>query len=346
YSDTTTVGWFAERCADLVWNCVDQWGGERVRDWYWCIGSGANSDWISPGLTFDHYRGIYLRAAESILRWLPPAEGRKPLIGGPGIDTFQPFWFDWIWRFVRELHNGLCGVATWQQYGDWRVPGEWGAPVDEARYRALLMHRISEYGDRAQTIARVLGGRRIFSLCSRVNAHAHHERSVASGFNQTLFGAVHYVAALLQFMREAADGEMFWMGTDPHGSYGLWDHAGDVTPAFHAKRLCTQYIRYGDTLVFPGGRPDQPLDAVIARRGDGRQSLILVHRSQRPMRYLLTEVAGDAAQYDAVVKIDGNSPSEGRIARCDGEVRFDGYGIAVASTHLVSGEGSGMRSEE
>src|SRR5262249_14251724 len=42
YSDTTTVGWFAERCADLVWNCVDQWGGERVRDWYWCIGSGAN----------------------------------------------------------------------------------------------------------------------------------------------------------------------------------------------------------------------------------------------------------------------------------------------------------------
>jgi len=343
YTDPTTLRWFAGRCADLVWNCVEQWGGERVREWYWCIGSNANSDWVNPGLTFDLYRGIYVPVVEAMLRWLPSASGEGPRVGGPGIDTFQPFWFDWIWRLVHEIDEELIGVATWHQYGDWRVPGEWGAPADQASYGALLMSRLAEYADRAEAIGRALSGHRILSLCSRVNAHAHPEQSTSSQFNQTAFGAAYYLSTLLHLMRGATDGEMYWMGTDAHGPYGLWDHAGNVTPVFHAKRLCTQYVRHGDELLFPSGRPGQPVEVMIARGAGGRRSLLVVHRSSRPMTYLLEELGVETAGYDAVMKIDGGSPPEGQIAPCDGEVRFEGYGVAVATTHVASGEWDGRR---
>jgi hypothetical protein len=338
HDSPTTARWFAGRCADLVWNCVEQWGRERVREWTWCIGSSANSDWVNPGLTFDRYRSIYVRVVEAMLRWLPSADGGRPLIGGPGIDTFQPFWFDWIWRLAHAIDDELIGVATWHQYGDWRAPGECGAPAEEGKYRALLMRHVGEYADRAQTIARAVRGRRLLSLCTRINAHAHHERSVSGRFNQTLFGAASYVSGLLQLMRADTDGEMFWMGTDSHGPYGLWDHAGNATPVFHAKRLCARYVRYGDGLVFPVHRLDQPIDAVIARGADGRESLVLVHRSELPMRYPVAELAGEAAEYDTVMTIDGSSPPEGHMAPCDGEVRFEGYGVAVATTRIADGE--------
>jgi hypothetical protein len=334
--DQAAARWFAGRCADLVWNCVEQWGAERVREWYWCIGSSANSEWVNPGLTFDRYRRIYIAAAEAMRRWLPPpAGGHKPLIGGPGVDTFQPFWFDWIWRMVHEIDSELLGVVTWHQYGDWRAPGEWGGPADEGTYRVLLMNRTAEYTDRAETIARVVYGRGIARLCTRLNAHAHHEPSVSRRFNQTLFGAAYYVSALLHLMRTSADAEMFWMGTDAQAQYGLWDTEGDVTPVFHAKRLCAQYVRHGDELVFPARRPDQPVDVVIAHGADGARSLVVVHRSERPGRYSLAELAGDQAVYDAIVTIDAGSPPGGRLAPSDGEVRFDGYGVAIATTHVA-----------
>src|SRR2546422_241517 len=31
--DPRGLRWFATRCADVVWNCLEQWGPERVRDW-------------------------------------------------------------------------------------------------------------------------------------------------------------------------------------------------------------------------------------------------------------------------------------------------------------------------
>src|SRR5262249_27809174 len=45
--DPRAVRWFANQCADVVWNCIEQWGGEKVRDWYWCVWNEPNNAWIS-----------------------------------------------------------------------------------------------------------------------------------------------------------------------------------------------------------------------------------------------------------------------------------------------------------
>jgi hypothetical protein len=93
FDNAAVLRWFAQRCGELVWSCVEQWGGEVVRDWYWCIWDEPNSPWLNPGLDFDHYRRIYTQVASEIRRWLEPRSGdRRVLIGGPALDTFQPFW--------------------------------------------------------------------------------------------------------------------------------------------------------------------------------------------------------------------------------------------------------------
>src|SRR5262245_35992301 len=104
YDDPAAVRGFAGRCAGVVARCLGQWGGPVVRDWYWGIWQHPNSEWVSAGLTFDHYRRIYEETARAILGHLGPfLEGCRPLIGGPAADGFQPFWADWLWRFVNEI---------------------------------------------------------------------------------------------------------------------------------------------------------------------------------------------------------------------------------------------------
>ena len=79
YDDPAAVRDFAGRCADVVARCVRQWGGAAVRDWYWGVWQHPNSEWVSAGLTFDHYRRIYEETARSILGHLHPfLEGRRP----------------------------------------------------------------------------------------------------------------------------------------------------------------------------------------------------------------------------------------------------------------------------
>src|SRR5262249_36609900 len=153
YDDPAAVRAFADRCAGVVGRCVQEWGGEAVRDWYWCVWHYPNSDWVSAGLTFDHYRIIYEETARAIRDLLAPyLDGRRPLLGGPAGDGFQPFWADWVWRFVNEIDNALIGFAAWHQFGDWREVGAWGAPADEVTFRALLLARVSEYESRARAV--------------------------------------------------------------------------------------------------------------------------------------------------------------------------------------------------
>src|SRR5262245_59642490 len=142
YGDPRAVRWFATRCADVVWGCIERWGGEAVRDWYWCVWNEPNSPWVGGGLTFEQYRRIYEAVAQGILRWLAPyLHGRRPRFGGPAVDGFMPFWMDWVWRFVNEIDDALIGFVNWHRCGDWREDGAWGAPRDEAVYRGLLMSR-------------------------------------------------------------------------------------------------------------------------------------------------------------------------------------------------------------
>ena len=165
YDDPAAVRDFAGRCAEVVARCVRQWGGAAVRDWYWGVWQHPNSEWVSAGLSFDHYRRIYEETARAVLGHLSPyLEGRRPLIGGPAADGFQPFWADWVWRFVNEIDNDLIGFASWHQFGDWREVGAWGAPADEAVFRALLLARVSEYESRARAVARMLRGRGVLNV--------------------------------------------------------------------------------------------------------------------------------------------------------------------------------------
>src|SRR5262249_38511156 len=71
FDDAATVRWFTQRCGELVWNCIEQWGGEATREWYWCVWNEPNSEWINPGFTFDQYRRIYLAVANELLPSIP-----------------------------------------------------------------------------------------------------------------------------------------------------------------------------------------------------------------------------------------------------------------------------------
>ena len=67
-------------------------------------------------------------------------------------------------------------------------------------------------------------------------------------------------------MRGGAYAEMFWTGTEDRGGYGMMDKNGAPWPVFHAKKLCAQYVRYGDWISFPNDEQGNPaVDVVVAR---------------------------------------------------------------------------------
>jgi hypothetical protein len=332
--DPRAVRWFASQCADVVWSCIEQWGGEVVRDWYWCVWNEPNNEWISGPVSFEQYRRIYEEVAHGILHWLAPYLGkRKPLIGGPGVEGFQPFWMDWVWRFVHEIDNALISFLDWHCYGDWRDHGEKGAPSDGALHRALMMSQTPEYEARTRAIARLLKGREILNICGELNAHSHYTEAVRARFNQSIFGAAFYTSALLQLMRGGAYAEMFWAGTEDRGGYGMMNKHGEPWPVFYAKKLCAQYIRYGDWISFPTAEQGSPaVDAVVARGEDGRQSALFVHLKDEAATYAVAELAGNLADYRMLLKIDGGSGNRVVRMNYNGQVAFEGYGVAVVTT--------------
>jgi Glycosyl hydrolases family 39 len=336
--DPRAVRWFANRCADVVWSCIEEWGGETVRDWYWCIWNEPNNTWISGGLSFEQYRCIYEEVAQRILRWLSPfLEGQKLQLGGPSVEGFDPFWMDWIWRFVNEIDHSLVGFVNWHLYADWREHGEKGAPRDGLVHRNLIMFQTQEYESRARAVANLLGKDEILNVCGEWNAHSNPLPHVRARFNQTLFGAAYGASALLHLMRGDADAEMLWTGTDDACGYGVLDKDARPTPLFYAKALCAQYIRVGDWISFPLAAGTIPnVDVVAARGEDGRQSALLVHLKDEMATYALSELAGDAGDYRTLLKIDGGTGNQVMETSCNGTVSFNGYGVAVV-TNAVAG---------
>jgi hypothetical protein len=331
YDDGGAVREFAGRCAEVVGRCVERWGGEAVRGWYWCVGDEPNSDRSGGGLTFDHYRRIYEKTARAIVGRLGPfLGGQKPLLGGPAIDGFQPFWLDWAWRFVNEIDNALIGFVSWHLYGDWREHGVWGAPPDAAVFAALLLSRTREYDARARVIARFLKGRDIRNVCGELNAHSHHETAVSGRYNQTIFGAAYYASALLHLVRGGADLELFCAGTDDTGPYGLMDKAAGPTPAFHAKKLFTQYIRYGDRVSFPVAPQANAAVQIVTAQGEARRSLLLVHVKDEAASYAVPGLTG----YRTLLKIDRGTGNRVVSTTFEGTVPFEGYGVAVVTSHV------------
>jgi hypothetical protein len=332
FDDPRAIRWFAERCGDVAWGCLEQWG-EAVRDWYWVVWNEPNSTWIGGGLSFEAYRRIYEAVAERVVRWLAPVlGGRRPPIGGPSIEGFDPFWMDWIWRFVNEIDPALYGLVNWHRYAEWREHGEKGAPVDAAAHHALIMAQAADYADRARDVARMLRGRGVLNVCGEWNAHSHYLPVVRARFNQSLFGATYGAAVLLQLMRSGVDAEMLWTGTDVDCGYGVIDGEGRPTPLFHAKKLCAQHVRPGDWVRFPSGDDGRAdLDAVVARGDDGRQSALLVHLQPAKAAYTVAELDGRLAGCRRLLKVDAGTGGRVVESTCEGMVTFEGYGVALVT---------------
>ncbi|MBI2953645.1 MAG: hypothetical protein HYY30_04975 [Chloroflexi bacterium] len=337
FDDSRAIRWFAEQCGDIVWSCIEQWGGEMVRDWYWCVLNEPNNEWISGGLGFEQYRRIYEAVAERSIRWLEPyLHNGKPLIGGPAVEGFPPFWFDWPWRFVNEIDNALIGFVDWHRYADWRDTGENGAPNDEATYRRLMMAQAPDYEARSSAIARLLAGRDILNICGELNTHSHYTIPVRTRFNQSVFGATFYTAALLHLMRSGTYAEMFWVGTEAEGGYGMIDKHGNPWPVFHAKKLCARYIRYGDWISFPTWEEGSPTLGVVVARGDGgRRSVLMVHIRDDVATYPVFDLDDRLSDCRLMLKIDEGTGNQVVENSCGGTVTFHGYGVAVVTNAMA-----------
>lgn len=347
YDGARHISRFVDRCSEVLWGCIERWGGETVKDWYWCIWNEPNNQIVGGGLTFDQYRNIYEAVAAEILRQLGPYLGdRKPLIGGPAIDgTHRPYWLDWIARLVADVDDRMLGFVSWHRYGDWRpaVPSAslelemWDSPdaPEGAAFEALLMAQTPQYEARALSVAQVLQGRDILNICGELNTISHHENYYTLGLNQNQFGAAYYVAALINLLRGGADLEMRWTATshDAHtDAYGLMTMNGDPTPVCLAKQLFAQHVRYGDWLRFPSWRRDAPMVVAVTAWGDdGRRSCVLVNTGNGPCRVPVSAGEDGLGAGCELFRLGGSTG--GRVARepCTGTVAMGGYEVALAT---------------
>jgi len=137
-------------------------------------------------------------------------------------------------------------------------------------------------------------------------------------------------------VRGGVDAEMLWTGTDDACGYGVIGPDAKPTPLYFARRLCAQYIRYGDAIVLPA-LDAAGLDGMVVRDRNGRSSTILVHREPTAAIYELDEVTdGQVGDAHTLIKIDCDTGNTVATLPCDGTVAFAGYGVAVV-TNMVAG---------
>ena len=338
---------FVAQCCEVVWGCLEQWGGEEVGDWYWCIWNEPNNLDIGGDVTYAQYRRIFEEVGRAILDLLRPhLKGRKAMLGGPSIDgTQRAFWMDWIAQLVADFDDPMLGFVNWHMYADWRpaVPGEtvnvklWGAPdsPNGEVFRALAMAQTPQYQARAQGVARLLHGRDILNVCGELNTVAHHEQAFTAGLNQNAFGGAYYASALIHLIRGGADLEMRWTATSKRSAfvddtYGLMSIDGEPTPACLAKQLFAQHVRYGDSIRFPA-RNAASVDSIVAWSNEGRRSGVFVNTTAAPCTLTASDWGEGLGDCTDLLWIDAGTGN--RVARqpFDGSIRLDGYGLAVAT---------------
>ena len=348
HDDPRNLRTYLARCADVVWNCLEQWGGERVRDWYWCVWNEPNNYNVGGLLTFPLYRRIYEEVAYTVRRLLDPyLAGQKLRIGGPALCGFQTYWLDWVSGLVNEVDPSLLSFISWHHYGDWRpvVPsaavgfdlkGDPEPPHGPA-HRKLLMAQTSEYETRARAVARIIGDRDIMNVCGELNTIVHHNHYFVGGLNQNAFGAAYYASALIHLIRGGADLEMRWTATAHDDAYGIMTMEGEATAACLGKQLFAQHVRHGDWVSFPGRHAEHPdIDAIVARADsgveDGRLSAIFVNTSDKPETLAVSDWNPDLLRCREVLRLDSGTGDKVVREPFNGLVRLDGYGLTVVST--------------
>lgn len=328
WNDAEAVRMFSTGCGELVDRSVEHWGQQAVASWFWSIGDEPNSPWTNGGLTFEAYRDIYQTTAEAIRQRLGSAKER-PRIGGPCVDGFQPFWFDWIWRFAEEVDDSLIGFVAWNRYGDWREPGAWSAPTDPEVFERLLLSRTGEYGSRAEAVRALLEGRGILNLCTELNAHSHTDPAISGRFNQGPFGAAYYGSALIDLLRGGADGELLWAGAYDNGPYGALDSLGRATPTYEAKKLIAQNVRFGDVISFPFDPDPLPdFDGVVASDEASRRAAVVVHLGRGAAELELGRWP-DLSAFSQLTLVVGGNGAWVRTDALQPRLAFDGYGLAL-----------------
>jgi hypothetical protein len=337
FDDPRAVRWFAEQCSEIAWSCAQEWGGETVKNWYWCVWNEPNNEWIGGGITFEQYRTVYEQVAGGIARSLAPwLHGRAPRLGGASVDGAQPFWLDWMWRLVNEVDNSLVTFVNWHYYAEWRNCGEGDAVGDARTMQNLLMAQTHQYGLRAAQVARLLRGRSLLHMCGEWNAHSNYFPAVRAQFNQSLFGAAYGAAALIQFLRSGIDGEMVWTGTDNACGYGILNANAEPTPLYQAKCLCARYVRYGDQLRFPVQRAARrEWDAVVSYGPHGRRAIFVAHLADRPAVLRVADLEPGLGESGYFIKLDAATKAQPAILRPrKGKIELEGFGLAVVTNEL------------
>ncbi len=333
---------FVARASEVVWGCIERWGGEEVSQWYWCIWNEPNNLIIGGDLNFQQYRRIYEALSEEILRQLAPyLAGRKAMIGGPAIDgTHRAYWMDWIAKLISEVDARKVGFVSWHCYGDWRPAVSskslglqmWGSPdsPDGEVFESLLLSQTPTYEARARGVARLLEGHGALNVCGELNTMSHHEYYYTLGHNQDLLGAAYYVSALIHLIRGGADLELRWTATAHSDAYGLIYRDGVPSPAALAKQLFVQHVRLGDEISFPASRIELPnLDAIIARGSGGRVSAVFVNSSRNAVTLVPHEISGELEICDSLFRLDTATGNRVAAERFRGEFTLNGYGVGV-----------------
>jgi hypothetical protein len=327
FRDPRAVRAWAEECADVVWQSLRHWGPEAVTQWYWAVWNEPNSTLIGGGLSFDDYKAIYTAVAERCVRWLAPhLDGKRPRMGGPGIEAFQPLWLDWAYRFCTEIDPRLLGFLDWHTYGEWREEGQYGGAESPALFRDMMLWVAHDYEARARMMGRMAYAHGMLNICGEHNANSHQEAHVRRRFNNTRFTAAYHASALIHLMRGGADAELFWAGVDSDGGYGMLALDGTPRPVFHAKRLAAEHVPTGSQIHFPVLDPWQ-FDTVISER-EGARSAYVVHLREEERTYPLAELAPGVTPKSILVLDDTTDGGVKRVAVSD-RLTFHGHGLCV-----------------
>ena len=342
YDRPKNIADFVARASEVIWGCIERWGGEEVSQWYWCVWNEPNNLVVGGDLNVEQYLKIYEVLSDEILRQLSPyLGGRKALIGGPAIDgTHRAYWMDWIAQLLSEVDQRKVGFVSWHAYGDWRpaVPSKslelemWNSPDAPAGevFEDLLLAQTPSYESRARGVARLLEGHHALNVCGEMNTMSHHEQYYTLGLNQNLLGAAYYASALIHLIRGGADIELRWTATAHTDAYGLMDKTSKPSPAALAKQLFAQHVRFGDELIFPANNTERPkLDAIVARGENRRVSGVFVNSSRKPTSVAPEEFSPELAVCDQLFRLDSATGDRVAVEKRRGEFILNGYGIGV-----------------